>query len=83
LLLVFVSPVLIAPRLKTVVPLNDTEIVCPIGKFDPVISSGKIVFHETTPDSGLRVIDETAEVKLAVAVFRDESVIDMLCGTDA
>jgi len=79
LVLVFVKPLVIAGRVKTVAPLNVTLINEFIGKFDPVIKSGRLFFHETTPETGLIVIDDTVDVKVAVAVFEPESVIEIKC----
>lgn len=77
LVLVVVSPVVTAPIAPA--PANVTVIGWFIGKFEPVTNSGRAVFHETTPDVGVMVIEDTVDVKVAVAVLADESVIEMRC----
>lgn len=78
LVLVVDRPVVIAGKLATI-PLNVTVTGWFIGNPDPVMRSGVAVFHETTPEIGVTVIDDTVEVKVADAVLEDVSVTEIVC----
>jgi len=76
-MLVLLTPLLngaiaVAPDMATVIGWF-------IGKFEPVIRSGVPTFHETTPETGDIVIVATVDVKVAVAVLAEESVIESRC----
>lgn len=78
MVLVVDTPRFVAPKLP-VTPLNVTVIGRFIGKFEPVIKSGIGFFQETTPETGVIAIEDTVDVKVAVAVLEAESVTEITC----
>jgi len=77
LVFVLVTPVVIV--LLTVAPVNVTETGWFIGNPDPVMVRPNPTFHEITPLVGAMPIEDTVDVKDAVAVFEPESVIEIMC----